>query len=93
MLQMQCKYFMFADDTALVFSEKNEDELEQNIQNSFNLFYEWLSANKLFLNEEKSVYMRFKAKNKEINPLTINIKQHRYLGLTIDENLSWENHT
>ena len=101
MLQMQCKYFMFADDTALVFSEKNEDELEQNIQNSLNLFYEWLCANKLFLNEEKSVYMRFKAKNKEINPLTINIKgrqmdevkQYRYLGLTIDENLSWENHT
>ena len=31
-------------------------------------------ANKLFLNKEKSVYMRFKAKNKEINPLTINIK-------------------
>ena len=69
---MQCKYFIFADDTALVFSEKNEDELEQNIQNSLNLFYK--CANKLFLNEEKSVYMRFKAKNKEINPLTINIK-------------------
>ena len=35
---------MFADDTALVFSEKNEDELEQNEQNSLNLFYKWLCA-------------------------------------------------
>ena len=45
--------------------------------------------------------MRFKAKNKEINLLTINtksrqmdeVKQQQYLGLTMDENLSWENHT
>ena len=58
-------------------------------------------SNKLFLNKEKSVYMRFKAKNKKIYSLTIHIKgkqmskvkQFRYLGLTIDENLSWENHT
>ena len=68
---------MFANDTALVILEKNEDKLEQNIQNSLNLFYEWLCANKLFLNDEKSVYMRFKAKNKEINLLTINTKSRQ----------------
>ena len=65
MLQMQCKYFIFADDTALVFSEKNEDELEQKIQNSLNLFYEWLCANKLFLTKKKVFIQGSKLKLKK----------------------------
>ena len=79
MLQMQCEYFMFANDTALVFSEKNEDELKENIQNSLNLFNKWLCVNKLFLNEEKRVYIMFKAKNKKINSLTINLKVDKWM--------------
>lgn len=99
-LHLGTQYFMFADDTVLLFASRSEAELENNINNTLIKFYEWLCTNKLVLNEDKTVYMRFEAKNKktreiivELNNKTIRkVKTYRYLGLVVDEELNWGAH-
>lgn len=99
---LECKYWMFADDTALVFNNKNEDELYQNINKDLGKFLDWLHINHLIINSQKTVFMEFKRKNKPTSPdkkILIdkvqikNVKSYNYLGLTIDDKLTWDDHT
>ena len=63
---------------------------------------EWLSINKLSLNVKKTKYMIFHTKQKNISniKLDLEINKHpiervhdfNFLGLTIDENVSWKEH-
>ena len=61
----------------------------------------WLEANKLSLNVNKTQYIIFKAKNKTISPnIEIQIKKQiieqvnstKSLGLMIDKELTWKQH-
>ena len=94
-------YLMYADDTTLYFNL--EDFPNQNRSTSINAELEkistWLKLNKLTLNVEKSKYMIFH-KRRKIDPLSLtinnneisNVTQFCFLGIIIDENLSWKNH-
>lgn len=63
---------------------------------------EWFQYNLLTINASKTSYVLFSAKNKRIDSqlLTLNIKgialkqssEEKYLGLTIDKNLTWKAH-
>ena len=44
---LKAKYFMFADDTVLVFPGPDLKELKKEINCDLNLYYQWLSYNKL----------------------------------------------
>lgn len=97
---LQSKYYMFADDTVLVFSAKSEDELERIVNLDINLYYEWLCYNKLSINVNKSVYMIIKQKGKKAcnpkinlnNQLLKQVSEYKYLGLIISNNLTWNSH-
>jgi len=97
---LKANHFMFADDTALLYYGSDQKKLEKLINKDLKLFSQWLCANKLILNENKTVYIRFQEKNKKVLPsnLKINYKcinqvtSHKYLGLTIDEKLNWDKH-
>ena len=69
--------------------------------------YDWLTANKLTLNNKKSNYVIFRPYQKEMHTppqicifdnetrKRISLTQKdciKYLGVLIDENLSWKNH-
>ena len=62
--------------------------------------HDWFNANKLTLNLNKSVLMHFKSKGINV-PLNIilgatllpRVKETKFLGVFIDENLTWNKHT
>ena len=93
---------IFADDTNLFISGKNADLMNREINCEMNKIYNWFIANKLVLNLDKTCYMLFKPKNKEIydDAIKICIGNHeikkvnstKFLGVQIDTNLTWKEH-
>lgn len=97
---LECKYIMFADDTVFVFNDKSEEKMVNNLNRELKQVYEWCCFNKLCINIEKTSYMRFYQKNTKVKDIKViinnreieNVKCYKYLGLLIDEKLSWANH-
>lgn len=97
---LKAKYTIYADDTSLIYSGTSLQELQATVNEDLQLFHNWLSGNGLVLNVSKTVYMLFKQKNKkEIQPnIEINnspiqrVSNTKYLGMVVDDKLSWENH-
>ena len=98
---------MYADDTTLYsnINSPNENNIirltETKINTELAKINEWLKINKLSLNLKKSKYMFLKkTSTKNIN-LTLKIDQvvidrveyFNFLGLTIDSQMTWKNHT
>ena len=91
---------LFADDTSIYL----KDETIENIYNVMNeeLFKvgEWLAANKLSLNVDKTIYILFRGRRKVshfpglyIYGSPIERKDSaKFLGIFIDEHLSWKIH-
>ena len=93
---------MYADDTSLlccledIQSPHKEHTLNQELQK----VYKWLMANKLKLNIAKTKYMIFSKRNKNINPIYLNINnnviehvhQFNFLGLHLNSKLTWNIH-
>jgi len=101
------KITLFADDTNLLFSDKNLKSLESTVNNELLKLYDWLTANKLTLNAKKSNYVIFKPRQKRMSHIIsirfydsktntfVNLEQKncvKYLGIYFDENLSWKFH-
>ena len=93
---------LFADDTNLFIHSDNIPDLKTKSQTAINTIYKWLLANKLNLNIDKTFYMIFSPSNSnvsipnldlQINNLSINKVSHcKFLGVIIDEKLSWVPH-
>ena len=92
---------LFADDTNLFFNHKNLDTLQMTMNNELTNIASWLSANKLSLNIKKTHFIIFKSRGKKINQnVSIKIdnqeieqvKHTKFLGLHIDNELSWKYH-
>ena len=87
----------FADDTNLLYGNKNPSVISDVINSELKLVTDWLRANKLSLNESKTKLLLFRPINK-LNLKLSNIKLNRllltlatsvtYLGIEIDESLS-----
>ena len=95
---------MFADDTSVFLSEKRVANLQAKGNAELLNIDTWLASNKLSLNIDKTNFMLFKTKatttkQKSVIKLTLrdkSIKQvfdTKFLGLTLDETLSWKTHT
>ena len=100
-------FFLFADDTTLLFAHKNLKVLEQVVNSELTKVSEWLVLNKLSLNIKKSNYVIFcptqKKFNKEISIKMYDNSAHgfcslerkdfvKFLGILIDCNLKWKHH-
>ena len=76
--------------------------METVLNSELKLATEWLKANRLSLNVKKSKLLLFRSKQSKINNDNISIKLDgtklaleanvKYLGMTIDNNLSWDDH-
>ena len=98
----------FADDTTVYSSNHNIDVLYNDANAHINGLYQWFCANKLSLNAGKTKYIVIKPsyKNCDLSNMNIQIddtslarigndcpeKATKFLGLWIDENLSWKQH-
>ena len=98
------QFFLFADDTNILYADKDFKSLEQTVNAELNNLHDWLTTNKLTLNTKKSNLVIFRSRQKKIRYLPqISIfdseKNRRvswehksyikYLGVLI-ENLSWK---
>ena len=94
-------FHLFADDTNLFLVHKSIATLEKETSEQLNLVHEWLCANKLSLNIDKSNFVIFHPTQKKltyavniaINNKFLKYKDNiKYLGVLIDKNLNWKSH-
>ena len=91
--------FHFADDTSLLYSNKNLRKLNKHINHDLSLLCHWLRANKISLKANKTELILFRSPKKIISK-TFNFKINRqkispsssakYLGVMLDEHLTFE---
>ena len=94
-----CNLILFADDTTLYASHKNIKYLNYMLQTDLNKLDLWFRANKLSLNISKTNTMTIKPKDSPLkNELKLNnktlpiVENTKFLGITIDNKLSWTKH-
>lgn len=92
---------LYADDTCLFYFGKDIQTVTTQAQSDLNILNTWFQHNLLTINVSKTNYMIFKTRNKKITnsiPLYINNEQlkrvetEKYLGLTLDTELTWKPH-
>ena len=88
---------MYADDTVIYFSDSSAEIIKQVLQNDLNNVEQWLASNRLVLCQSKTQWMqrlehcsdhRIQLYRKE----TDRVSSFCYLGVILDENLSWNEH-
>ena len=67
------EFFLFADDTKLLYANKNLRSLETVTNDELLKIVDWLTANKLSLNVKKTNYIIFHLYQKRLN-YDVNIK-------------------
>ena len=94
-------FYLFADDTSIYFESGNLEQLQKVVNSELKHIKKWLDANKLALNVDKTNFVIFHSPQKPLyENITIKFgKQHvtkanhvKFLGLLLDENLSWKHH-
>ena len=97
------KFTLFADDTSLFYSHKNNRNIETILNNELSKISSWLAANKLSLNVGKSKLLTFSLLSKDnANDEDISLSMNgeiltkvnvaKYLGILIDDKLKWKDH-
>ena len=91
----------FADDTNLILIDKSLKKINKFANHDLKLASEWVRANRLSLNADKTEIVIFRAKNKiitkklnfRINGKKIELSGRvKYLGIHIDQHLKWDYH-
>jgi hypothetical protein len=95
------EFILFADDTTITISHKSLYNLQEIANHGLKMLHNWLISNKLTINILKTNYIIFSPKNKIIpfTPLIFinnqqinNVTHIKFLGIFIDEKLSWHHH-
>ena len=100
-------FYLFADDTNLLYADKNLKNLEKTVNSELVRVSDWLNANKLTLNAKKSNFVIFRPYQRKMDHLvnilmfdnnnytltSLECKDHvKYLGVSLDSHLSWKYH-
>ena len=56
-LPLECKLFMYADDSTITCSSSNINEIENNLNTTLGRIYDWCVRNKLTINANKTKSM------------------------------------
>ncbi len=93
------KFVIFADDTNIICSGEDSQQLLEEITHEMNKLKNWFDTNKLTLNLDKAKIMLFgRRKNNTdvkiiIDNVTISrVNQTTFLGVIIDEKICWKPH-
>ena len=100
-------FFLFADDTNILYADKHLHLLESVANTELTKVYEWLTSNRLTLNIQKSNYVILRPHQKALvhqpklhmfdnekqSQSNLECKDYvKYLGMLLDKNLSFKNH-
>ena len=92
---------IFADDTSIFYSNSDPKHLESALNEELKKVDVWMKSNKLSVNIEKTNYIIFKSNRKTVatnfslcfgNKLLEQKKTIKFLGVYIDEHLTWKDH-
>ena len=98
-------FYLFADDTSMLYANKNLRELENKVNIERGNLCDWLKANKPFLSIKNSNFVIFQSRQKSLpfipctGVLDYEMNSHKplevkgyvkYLGVYIDADLSWK---
>ena len=92
--------YLFADGTNIYYESKDLANLTKTVNKELRLVKKWLDANKLSLNVAKTNYIIFHSSSSNV-PSGSNIKigktqikrvKFKFLGIILDEHLSWKYH-
>ena len=93
------KVHHFADDTNLLFSHKNTEIIRKTMNNELKLLFDWLCANRLSLNVDKTEFIIFRPPRTKLdNRILLNLnsihesRKIKYLGLIMADRLTWKFH-
>lgn len=95
------KFIMYADDANIILTGDNITEISEKLSVLGNELEKWVESNGLALNLKKTKYMIFSRQRTEVrltSPFSISnveIEQKseaRFLGVIVDENLTWTTH-
>ena len=92
--------FLFADDTNLFITGNDIQEIVRIINEELVNIVDWLRANKLSLNIDKTNFILFRPKSRPVSTLDIRIEgtqiervtEAKFLGVIIDKKLNWSKH-
>ena len=93
------KFVLFADDTNIFCSSTSLHDLQDTINRELDKLFVWFSVNRLSLNLGKTNYMLFRSRPPD-NELALKINNvvlprvaaTTFLGIIIDDKLSWKPH-
>ena len=93
---------MYADDTVMYFTNLCTSEITRGVQDDLNRVVQWMKSSRHIFNQSKSKSMLFgswqnlaKSPNFciQIYGKTLErVAKFSYLGVVLDENLSWKDH-
>lgn len=92
--------FLYADDLTVVFFGKELKEIQTLMNNALIKLQQWTVNNKLILNLKKTKYMQFRIPGSSVEEIEVSmknepisrVKKEKFLGLIIDECLTWKDH-
>ena len=91
---------LFADNTSIVISNTNPEEFKNNINLIMTEINKWFQSNMITLNLNKTHFIQFWTREQYDNKtqtivstsINTNINSIKFLGLTVDNLLSWKGH-
>lgn len=81
---------LYADDTTIVARNSHYDQVLRDTNYNVNIVENWLKANNLILNKDKTNTVVFSLRE---FPDNIEAPNSKFLGLTFDSKLNWHQHT
>jgi Reverse transcriptase (RNA-dependent DNA polymerase) len=100
-LPLRCHLQLYTDDAILIYSNNNFHQMQRDMEDDLNTIYNWFYSNQLTFNANKTKYIIFQQKNKQIpipQPLLVHgveierVSKSKYLGLILDNKLNWTDH-
>ena len=94
------KFILYADDTNIIITGNNITEVNAQLRDLCKILLKWVDSNGLCLNLKKTKYMIFsRSRNLELlSTLKIanlpieRLTESKFLGVIVDENLTWSWH-
>ena len=98
-----CHVTLYADDTTLIVTAKTYEDLYRFVNEDLSALSKWLCLNKLTMNIKKTKYITYSLSKRTalqrddlkvfLNGATIEkVDTFKYLGIYIDEHLTWKPH-
>ena len=94
---------LFADDNSIHSRETNVESIQSSLQEGLNDVLKWCDQNRMVVHPWKTKSMVLASRQKhQLKPLILNltlgtnitelVREHKDLGITIDEELKWQPH-